>query len=770
MIRERLNTLSAVKLALLLVIAVFAGSAVYTSLVIEQRQTALRNTDRYNIAFLASQGPAELARFLERVSSSTWSGSDVDADEIGLRFDILVNRLGLWRDGEFGAFADATPERRETLRLFEEAIAAGESLAASPGDIGARATLRRLFVPLEDRFARLAAEAHLVSAEQASRDKSELLGLHEIFTWLAIGLICCGIALLGLVLWHNRLLSKTHSRLHELTGDLRHASGQLNAAMDNMSQGLCMVDAEIRLTVFNRRFLSLFGLSRADAPPGAALPEVLARSPFLRADQVGLQNSALWPSLLCLENGVVLAATYRPLPDGGFVATYEDITDRRQAEAKIAHMAHHDALTELPNRALFLERLDAVLAGLEDSERSFAVLSLDLDRFKEVNDSLGHMVGDQLLCAVARRLLECIRPGGMVARFGGDEFLILQPSENQPRDSEAFARKIIEVVSAPYDIDGREILTAASIGVSVAPFDGVDSHQLLKNADLALYRAKGEGRGTYRFFAPEMDAALQARRSLGQDLRHALAHNELDIHYQPIINLRTNEIAGYEALLRWTHPQRGPVSPGIFIPLAEEIGVISELGKWVLRRACEEAARWPEHIRLALNLSPVQFRSRDLAPTVAAILAATELPPHRLELEITETVLLDENDSTLAILHQLRAMGTRIALDDFGTGFSSLSYLRAFPFDKIKIDRSFVRDSERPDCIAIIRSVASLAANLHMATTAEGIETAEQLDRVRKVGCTEGQGYFFARPKPAHELVHSPAGQKTEARRLRLVG
>jgi diguanylate cyclase (GGDEF)-like protein len=442
------------------------------------------------------------------------------------------------------------------------------------------------------------------------------------------------------------------------------------------------------------------------------------------------------------------------MADGGWVATYEDITDRRQAEARIAHLAHHDVLTDLPNRALFLQRLEEALTRVRRHGESVAVISLDLDRFKSVNDTLGHPVGDQLLCEVARRLIGCLRDTDTVARFGGDEFAILQIGREQPRDADALARRIADVIGAPYDLDGNEVVVGTSLGISVAPGDGLEADELLKNAEMALYRAKSDGRGAHRFFEAEMDAQLQARRLMELDLRQALARDEFELHYQPLVNLRTNAIVGYEALLRWRHPERGMVSPALFIPVAEEIGLISAIGEWVIREACDEAASWPDHLKVAVNLSSVQFRGRGLVPTIVSALAASGLPAHRLELEITESVLLQDNEATLATLHQMRSLGTRIAMDDFGTGFSSLSYLRSFPFDKIKIDRSFVRDSGRPDCLAIVQSVASLAANLHMSTTAEGIETAEQLERVREAGCTEGQGFLFARPKPAHELAH----------------
>jgi diguanylate cyclase (GGDEF)-like protein/PAS domain S-box-containing protein len=440
-----------------------------------------------------------------------------------------------------------------------------------------------------------------------------------------------------------------------------------------------------------------------------------------------------------------------------------DVTERKQAEARIAYMAHHDALTGLPNRVLFHERLADALARVRRAGggASLAVHCLDLDHFKSVNDTLGHPLGDLLLKAVAQRLRAALGEDALVARLGGDEFAVIQPIGQggqsaglAPNEAGALASQLIAAVSATYEIQGHEVVIGASVGIAIAPGDGDAPDVLLRNADMALYRAKAEGRGTSHFFAPEMDRTIQARRQLELDLRKAFANGEFELYYQPLVNLGTNAVAGFEALLRWRHPERGMVSPGEFIPLAEEIGLIVPLGEWVLRAACAEAAKWPGDVKVAVNLSPAQFRSRGVVQAVMSALAHSRLAPARLELEITESVLLGETDANLATLHQLRAIGARISMDDFGTGYSSLSYLRSFPFDKIKIDRSFVREMvERPDCVAIIRAVAGLGASLGIATTAEGVETPEQLDRLRREGCTEVQGFLFSPPRPASEIA-----------------
>jgi diguanylate cyclase (GGDEF)-like protein len=382
------------------------------------------------------------------------------------------------------------------------------------------------------------------------------------------------------------------------------------------------------------------------------------------------------------------------------------------------------------------------------------VLCLDLDHFKSVNDTLGHPVGDELLRAVSQRLTQCLGGDDVVARLGGDEFAVIQMAIGAPNDAGTLASQLIEVVSRPYDIAGHEVLIGVSIGIAVAPGDGVTADELLRNADLALYRAKAEGRGAFHFFEPEMDRQVQARRALEIDLRKAYSNDEFELYYQPLVNLESGEVSGFEALLRWHHPERGMVSPVEFIPLAEEIGLIVQIGEWVLRQACAEAATWPDDIKVAVNLSPVQFRSRTLVQVVLSALAYSRLSPDRLELEITESVLLGDNEANLATLHQLRELGARISMDDFGTGYSSLRYLRSFPFDKIKIDQSFVRDMvERPDCVAIVRAVAGLGLSLGIATTAEGVETQAQLQRVRAEGCTEVQGYLFSRPIPASGIA-----------------
>jgi diguanylate cyclase (GGDEF)-like protein len=429
------------------------------------------------------------------------------------------------------------------------------------------------------------------------------------------------------------------------------------------------------------------------------------------------------------------------------------------AEAQISHMALHDALTNLPNRGFFRQQLEDRFARRE-RDHKFAVLCFDLDRFKSVNDALGHQFGDMLLRQVAERVRGCMREGDVLARLGGDEFAILQDDVDQPIEMNTLATRLNEIIALPFDLDGHQVVIGVSIGIAVAPTDATDSDNLLKNSDMALYRAKSDGRGTYRFFEPEMDALMQKRRALELDLRRALADGEFELYYQPLVNLESGAVSGFEALLRWNHPERGLVSPLDFIPLAEETELIVPIGEWVLRQACEEAAKWPNNVRIAVNVSPVQFKSQNLALVVISALARSGLAAERLEMEITESVLLFNAQSTLATLHQLRALGIRISMDDFGTGYSSLSYLRSFPFDKIKIDRSFVHNlASDEDSKAIIRAVTGLGSSLRIATTGEGVETIEEIDYLRTQGCTEAQGYFFSKPQPASE-IHKMLGNR----------
>jgi len=431
-----------------------------------------------------------------------------------------------------------------------------------------------------------------------------------------------------------------------------------------------------------------------------------------------------------------------------------DITERKRADARLAFLAQHDGLTGLPNRNLLRQQMDEILLHSRRSAEKVAVLVLGLDHFKSVNDTLGHGIGDKLLRAVAKRLRSTLREEDMLARLNSDEFAIIQTGIARPEDAVLLARRLLEAISDPFLLNGHSVVIGATIGIATAPGDGDDSEKLLKNADMALSRAKTESRGTFSFFEAGMDARAQSRRKLELDLRDAIQNDVLKPYYQPLVDLSSGRITCFEALVRWPHPERGMVSPGEFIPVAEETGLINSLGVMMLRRACMDAASWPDDVRVAVNLSPAQFRTSNLLSIVMDTLKQSGLPPKRLELEITETLLLEKSSQVLASLHALRALGVRISMDDFGTGYSSLSYLRSFPFDKIKIDQSFVRglDANR-DAQAIIRSIASLGKGLGVIITAEGVETEAELSCLRAEGCHEGQGFLFSRARPNPEVV-----------------
>ncbi|MGX1101793.1 MULTISPECIES: EAL domain-containing protein [Bradyrhizobium] len=554
------------------------------------------------------------------------------------------------------------------------------------------------------------------------------------------------------------------SALKQQKAELHATNLRLDAALTHMSQGLCLYNSEARLQVANRRFCEIFDISPELVVPGMTMEEVLDLSIAAGnhgertvADLLAERERSMAQHdgnyLQHLSDGRIIAIAQRPTSDGGWLVTCEDVTEQQRAESQIAFMARHDALTKLPNRTLLAERIELAVAQVGRG-LGFAVFCLDLDNFKQVNDTLGHPVGDELLCAVADRLNACVREVDTVARLGGDEFAVIQCGVQGGDEAERLARRIVECVGAPYELNGHRVVVGCSVGISMSPGDGTTGEKLLKNADVALYRAKMEGRGTWRFFEPAMDASLQRRRAIELDLREAMAKDEFSLFYQPLYDLHLDRICGFEALLRWHHPKRGLVSPDQFIPIAEEIGLIGPLGEWVLNRACEQATTWPGEMKLAVNVSAVQFRDADFIDVVVNALAASKLSPRRLELEITESVFLANSNETLATLHKLKAQGLRIALDDFGTGYSSLSYLRSFPFDKLKIDKSFVRDATATHgSKSIVRAVISLGRSLGMTTIAEGIETVEQLDHMRAEGCNEAQGFLLSHPVPVTEIA-----------------
>jgi diguanylate cyclase (GGDEF)-like protein/PAS domain S-box-containing protein len=537
----------------------------------------------------------------------------------------------------------------------------------------------------------------------------------------------------------------------------RHRKDLENARMRGLAnaaiEGLVICDGDKIVTV-NDSFAALVG-APAENMIGVSLDQCFADK-HTRLKLVSNPNCPIEDDLRHADGSwSPVELIMRPVDFAGkphHALAIRDLTARKEAERRIRFLAHHDALTMLPNRVMFQEQLRNALERVSRGD-VLAVLCLDLDRFKNVNDTLGHPIGDILLKAAADRLRLCIRSGDLLARLGGDEFAIVQTQVTQGTDITALAARLIEAISAPYDVGGHQLVIGLSIGIAVAPTDGLDQDQLLRNADMALYRAKSDGRGLYRFFEPAMDARMQVRRRLELELRRAISDGEFELYYQPFMDAKTKRVSGFEALLRWRHPVRGIIAPLEFISLAEETGLIIPIGDWILHQACSEAAGWPTRERVAVNLSPIQFKGNKLLSSIKSALAKSGLSPDRLEVEITETVLLQDSDSTLATLHALRRLGVRVAMDDFGTGYSSLSYLKKFPFDKIKIDQSFIRGmSDRDDCLAIVRAVAAMGSSLGIGTTAEGVETSEQFEQLVREGCTEIQGYLLSVPQPACEV------------------
>jgi diguanylate cyclase (GGDEF)-like protein len=600
------------------------------------------------------------------------------------------------------------------------------------------------------------------------------LALHGGFYYICLAalLVLFFIGLKGINLSLHAIFVKA------LTSSFREAAlaGQFDTALNNMPHGLCMFRADGRLAVMNHRFSEMMNLSDDLVRGGVSAPDII-RACIASGSISATSAKLILGEVESSEAGEIITTdpdfsknralswTFQPMVGGGTVVLVEDITERKDAEARISHLARYDELTELPNRVNFRDEIGRLLAIQQGAERLSALLFVDLDQFKQVNDTLGHPCGDQLLCAVADRLREMLRPEDFVARFGGDEFVVFQQNIHAHEDAAVLARRIVDRLSERYKIDNHLVEIGASVGIAMTS-PGVSADTLLKNADMALYRAKSDGRGTFCFFRDEMAQTVEARRILELDLRKALANEEFELFYQPLVNLKSGKIATCEALLRWNHPVRGTVSPIDIIPVAEDMGLIVDLGRWILRKACMECMKWPEAVSVAVNFSPQQFHQRDVLSEVRYALEVSGLPAHRLEIEITESSLLRNTQLTHDVLSQLHSLGVRISLDDFGTGYSSLSYLHNFPLQKVKIDRSFLEgiDTDRP--LTLLRGVARLSADLGMSVVVEGVETNEQLELISADGAvTEAQGYLFSRPVPAvrvRQLLNASHGRRSD--------
>ena len=557
----------------------------------------------------------------------------------------------------------------------------------------------------------------------------------------------------GSVLWTGIILDETRTR---------------EAVIDGLSQGLVFYDADDNLVLRNSYFVDLYPHLKDIAVSGAKYEDVVRAEWTNRrqsSQRIAHSDDELKARLVRhrephsmferqTHDGRWVLVNENRTNDGGTVILYTDITELKKREREIQYLAEHDALTGLHNRASFQENAETAIKAAKSRGTLAAVVFVDLDYFKSINDSLGHMAGDELLKCISKRLLDCVQDTDTVARFGGDEFGLIVTDVKSPEAVAMFASRLMDSIKQPFDFHGQQIIPSGSAGIALSSIDGETIDELMKNADLALYRAKADGRSTFCFFEKQMDAAAQSRRAIVIDLRQAVDKNELELHYQPQVDVFTEEVIGFEALVRWRHPQHGLIPPNDFISIAEEIGVIGRIGEWVIRKACEDALSWPDSITIAVNMSLMQFKNRNIVSFIAAVLDETRLPADRLELEITESVLLNDKDDHLIILRELKALGIRISMDDFGTGYSCLGTLRSFPFDKIKVDRSFVSDLENnPDSGAIIHAVLGLGHSLGMVTCAEGVETIEQLSFLRNEGCAEIQGYIYSKPKPIDQIA-----------------
>ena len=709
--------------------------------------------DHFDGVVVASFDPSQLSRFYETMNLGTGGSAKL----VGL--DGVVRASGGHAKTDLGGILSDAPLLAALRRNREGTI----HLAATEARPARVASFRRV---------RNHPLAVVLVADEVQPDSSWQRNKPVYL----IG--CAGLTVVVLLatLWAVR----RSRRLGEIRLQLGEKSRQLEVTLENITQGIVMVDAAGDIGVINRRCVELLAIPTEFLEEHRPYADLIAyletNGEFTDAIDTKLLEAIRSPVAgalvdsyeLTRPNGTVLEVCSTALSGGGFVRTLSDITERRTAEAKIVHLARHDSLTGAANRVLFRQALEEATTTL-DKGQTFGVLMIDLDWFKAINDTWGHLVGDKLLTEVAFRLRATVRLGDLVARLGGDEFAIIAQDVASSTQLALLADRVCQEVRRPFEIDGNSLLIGASIGIAFAPQDGRKPQELLHAADLAMYAAKSEGRGAFKVYSPELDDEQRLRRTLEADLRTAISEHQFELHYQPIIDIASNATNAYEALLRWRHPDRGLVPPLDFIPLAEETGLIVPIGAWVLQTACREIHALSDTARIAVNLSPLQFRDTALIATIRDALDGSGLPPHRLEIEITESALLQNDKLTLQHLKDMQELGVHLTMDDFGTGYSSLGYLLSHPFGSIKIDRSFVRGlGETQRSLAIVRAVVSLAASLGISTTAEGIETQQQLDVLREVGCTEAQGFLFSRPLPmatwlATGVARAPQHTMTEA-------
>lgn len=792
----------AIRFLLIGLVVVFFALAIYVIVLIREDQNETQQLSNYNIAWITSQASVEITRFEQRLTAFSAGSPDVDENEVNLRFDILVSRVATLKSAVLQDFVNGDPERRKFIDDLDGAVRKIDSLMPLIADRKIALQIVALIDPLDRRAPKLASAAYTFTSDTLVEHQLRLQSLQFLFIDLITGLIACGSGLIALLVYQNRLSNKTSQALEVLTTDLRVSSNELikaqddlearntdlriqnetllirdiqlrtqndrfDAALNNMSHGLLMLDSAGRLDVCNTRFCQILGLNLDDLPFGVSFVElrdnpnskfaeaVRVFQAVMRATSEHASEAGATRFLHHCEDGRTLLSLCEKMPNGGWIATFEDVTERRRVEARVEYMARFDVLTDLPNRATFIEALQEALEDVgEDNNGQFGLLWLDLNSFKAVNDNLGHDAGDKVLQIMADRLRSCANEHDIVSRFGGDEFAILRRGVRNADDMEAFAQRVMEALGKPFIVHGREMPLSSSIGMTIAPIDGNDPQQLLKNADLALYRAKAHRQGMYCFYEPKMDHNEEMRLAMELDLRQALTKDQLEVFYQPIAEIASGKIISVEALLRWRHPVRGYISPAVFIPLAEEIGLITAIGEWVLRRACADAVQWPKTMSVSVNVSTIQLRDNSITAAVESALSCSGLEPSRLILELTESALVGDNEGAFTILTKLKRSGIGLALDDFGTGYSSLSYLRKFPFDKVKIDKSFIDElTGNADNLAIVEAIIRLCGILKMGTTAEGVETQDQLDLLKSIGCELVQGYLIGRPQPFNRGV-----------------
>ncbi len=739
-------------------------AAFYVATSIQRQHRMLGEAVQSTIPISAAQTAVALAQATHMLSAARNEPGSEGVAALRRSLENLKSTVETAVDGDFARFLTLDPRRKDLAVRLRSAL---DSLHPDAEQLQLPEVINALetnLEALEPEVIGLIAQASAYGANEVTNNQFRLEELYQKLEMLFGGLILFSISVGTMSLVQD-------NRLKVVDAELCAQNKRFEAAVNNMSQGLVFFDKEGRLIISNKRLAEQFNLDPALLVAGTHVDDMLRASnkgptatplsdeELIASRQKMAEAGGQSSTIREQADGRVFWVSQQPTDGGGWVITFDDITERRRAEARISYLAMHDAMTDLPNRVQFQDFLDSGIKMQRSAGTSrlpgqgFAVHLVDIDNFKSINDIYGHPVGDAFLSELARRMKSIVRRHDIVARLGGDEFVIMQQHLRGAEDAAKFATRVVSLLSEPVVVEGVTLNCGASIGISLAPEDGMDAKLLLKRADLALYRAKDNGKSTFSFYDASMDHNLESRRLLEQELRQAVGQNQLVVYYQPQLQILSGETTGFEALVRWVHPTRGMVPPLDFIPLAEETGLINAVGEWVLRTACLEASKWPEHLKIAVNISPVQVKCHNFVETVIGALSMSGLAAHRLELEITESIFLQEDERTFSALRELRGIGVKFAIDDFGTGYSSLSSLRRFPFDKLKIDRSFVKDVlTRQDSVQIIHAVIGLGRSLGINTTAEGVEMQAQLDLLRAEGCTEVQGFMFGKPMPAADL------------------